>query len=289
MPFFLFLSFHRPHPPLDPPAWAYQQYLDMDLPDPPIGDWVDDLVAPNFNSLNPMQSAKAWPRDKIRRARAAYYGQLTHIDHQIHRFLEVLQEHRLHDNTYVCFTSDHGDMLGDHHQYAKSYPYEGSTNIPMVLAGPRASGVRQAATVDRVVELRDVMPTLLDCAGLPIPESVEGRSFLPLARGEAIDWRDYLHGEHTLPGQSAQFITDDRWKYIWFSGDGREQLFDLKEDPKELRDLAGQPVVADVLARLRGGLVESLTGREEGFIDDGRLVPGRPVRHILSHLEKQDS
>jgi len=283
-PFFLFMSFHRPHPPLDPPAWAYQQYLDMDLPDPPVGDWAEEVAGPRCNPLNPSQSPKVWPREKVRRAMAGYYGQLTHIDHQINRFMEMLMEHRVHENTYVCFVSDHGDLLGDHHLFAKALPYEGSANVPLLLCGPKNSGIRGGGVVDRVIELRDIMPTLLDCAGLPIPQSVEGRSFLPLARGESVEWRSALHGEHPWWEQSIQYVTDDRWKYIWFSGDGREQLFDLKNDPRELHDCAGDATCAGELARLRGVLIESLTGREEGFVQNGRLVTGRPAVSVLSHL-----
>ena len=106
------------------------------------------------------------------------------------------------DTTYICFTSDHGEMMGDHHLFRKGYPYEGSARVPLILRGPRDSGIRRQAVRNEVVELRDIMPTLLDCAGLPIPASVEGRSVLPLARGEAPDWRPYLHGEHTILGQS---------------------------------------------------------------------------------------
>src|SRR5690606_22893619 len=101
---------------------------------------------------------------------------------------------------YVCFVADHGEMLGEHHLFRKGFPYEGSARIPFLLAGP---GLGPGIVRDEVVELRDVMPTLLDLAGLPIPDQVEGRSVAPLARGQRVDgWRPYLHGEHTLLGQS---------------------------------------------------------------------------------------
>lgn len=285
-PFFLFMSFHRPHPPLDPPDWAYRQYLDMDIPEPRCGDWADEFIGPHVNNMVPTQAPKTWPREKVRRAQAGYYGHLTHIDHQIHRFREVLAEHKLADNTYICFVSDHGDQLGDHHLYAKQFPYEGSANVPLLIAGPRprdgGPGIRRGAVVDQVIELRDIMPTLLDCAGLPIPDEVEGHSFLPLLRGEKTEWRKYLHGEHTAWGQGVHYITDDRWKYIWFSGDGREQLFDLANDPTELHECSAER--ADELSRLRQCLATELAGREEGFVSGGKLVTGRPVSPVLSHI-----
>src|SRR5581483_10164665 len=283
-PFFLFMSFHRPHPPYDPPAWAFEQYLDQPMPDPPVGDWVD-ILTEYADPYRPDCTVGKIPPRTLQRARAGYYGHLTHIDHQINRFLEVLDEFGLGQNTYVCFVSDHGELLGDHHLFRKSFPYEGSARIPLILKGPPGSGIgRGTVDQDHVIELRDIMPTLLECAGLPVPESVEGRSFLPLARGESVEWRPHLHGEHTLFGQSAQWLTDGHEKYVWFSGVGHEQLFDLREDPQETRDLARSSSSADRVGRWRQVLIGELADREEGFTDGGRLVPGRPVDPCLSHL-----
>lgn len=288
-PFFLFLSFHRPHPPFDPPAWAFDQYVNAPMPDPPVGDWVD-LFAARDEPHRPDASVATMDPRVLQRARAGYYGHMTHIDHQINRFLEVLQEFGLRDSTYVCFVSDHGELMGDHHLYRKSLPYEGSARVPLILQGPRDSGIRRGSTIRQVIELRDIMPTLLDCAGLPIPESVEGRSFLPLARGDGSpatpggQWRPHLHGEHLYSGQSVQWLTDGCEKYVWFSGTGHEQLFDLEPDPQECHDLAREPASAERVTFWRRALVEALAGREEGFTDGERLITGRPVRPTLSHV-----
>lgn len=293
-PFFLMLSYHRPHPPLDPPKWAYEQYLHagLDIPEPLVGDWEDSVFDGEYQPHACLQQPRKWPADKIRRARAAYYGQLTFIDHQVQRFVEILDEYGHLQNTIFCFVSDHGDMIGDHHCYAKSVSYEGSTRIPFLLFSPRSELIpRGVVDNDHVVELRDVMPTLLDAAGLEIPESVEGSSLMPLLRGESIPWRDYLHGEHSYPlGRinSMHYIVTSTWKYVWHSGTGREQLFDLANDPDELHDLAmGQTPQNEpaMLARLRQCLVDELTGRQEGFVRDGRLVAGRPVVRVLSDLQ----
>ena len=294
-PFFLYLSFHRPHPPYDPPAWAFEQYAHEPMPDPPVGDWVD-LYAPFANPYDPQSPVGQIDPRVLRRARAGYYGHMTHIDHQLNRFLEVLHEFGQRDHSYVCFTADHGELMGDHHLFRKSLPYEGSARIPLLLKGPADSGIERGAAIDAVVELRDVMPTLLDCAGLPIPASVEGLSFLPLARGErpaAVEaaaggaddsdqgWRRYLHGEHTTLGQAVHWVTDGREKYVWLSGSGHEQLFDLVADPQELRDLARRPEHAARVAHWRRILIAELCGRPEGFTDGTRLVPGRPVSPVL--------
>jgi len=282
-PFFLYLSFHRPHPPYDPPRWAFEQYVCQDMPPPPVGDWAEHLapLADPLRSDTPVGEID--PR-MLHRARAGYYGHLSHIDQQVNRFLEALAEFGHADSTYVCFTSDHGELLGDHHLFRKSLPYEGSARIPLILKGTASVGLVRGSVRDEVVELRDLMPTLLDCAGLPIPDSVQGKSLLPLARGEAPDaeWRPYLHGEHTVFAQSVHYITDGHFKYVWYSGDGHEELFDLHADPQELHDLSRE--APGRLTTWREYLIRSLTGREEGFTDGVTLRSGRPVSPVLSHV-----
>lgn len=293
-PFFLFMSYHRPHPPLDPPAWAFEQYLNAEMPEPPVGDWAE-YFAPIHKPFDPDLTAGKMDGRWLRRARAGYYGHMTHIDQQIFRFLEVLREYQLARNTWVCFVSDHGDLMGDHHLFRKTLPYEGSARVPLILAGPPAPGstVRPGTVCSAPVELRDIMPTLLECAGLECDARVEGRSFLGLARGEAqaaADWRPYVHGEHTFGnvgrdgGQLVHYLTDGREKYVWFSGDGHEQLFDLENDPQELHDRARDAGAQQSLSQWRSRLIKELTGREEGFVDGERLVAGRPVDAVLKQL-----
>jgi arylsulfatase len=280
-PFFLFLSFHRPHPPYDPPRWAFEQYISREMPEPPRGDWLD-LWAEYADPQRPDGFVGAIRADILQPARAGYYGHMTHIDHQINRFAEIMREFDLEHNSWFCFTSDHGEMMGDHDMFRKGYPYEGSARVPLILKGPPGSGIRRGSAHSQVAALRDLMPTLLDCAGLPVPPSVEGRSLLPILRGEEIEWRCHLHGEHTAFGQSLQWLTDGRQKYIWCSGTGREQLFDLAADPQELRDLSAIPVYEERLLHWRSTLVNELAGREEAFADGDRLVPGRPVKACLN-------
>lgn len=122
------------------------------------------------------------------------------------------------------------------------------------------------------------MPTVLDLAGVPVPSTVEGRSLLPLMRGEAVDWRPWLHIEHS---PTHHCLTDGREKYIWFVKDGREQFFDLTTDPNELRDLAREPRAAARVDRWRGRMVAELRNRPEGFSDGARLIPGRPYPPVI--------
>ena len=282
-PFFLYLGFHRPHPPYDPPRWAFEQYVNQEMPNPCIGDWTSMLDPYREDALHESHVAR-YPRKVIDRAKAGYYGHITHIDHQINRVLEHLRQYGQHENTWVCFVSDHGEMLGDHHLYRKGYPYEGSSGVPLILSGPPHSTLPRGTTCDAVVELRDIMPTLLDCAGIEPPGEIDGVSVLPLARGERNSVREWLHGEHMLLGQTVQWVTDGHHKYVWWSQDGHEQLFDMDADPDECYDLATNPDWADIVAGCRSRLIAALAGREDGHSDGSQLLPGRPVSPILPSI-----
>ncbi len=279
-PFFLYLGFHRPHPPYDPPQWAFDQYARQRMPDPVIGDWAD-VPEPHRNDQLHEAHVARYQRKVIDRAKAGYYGHMTHIDQQINRVLEHLRQYGQQDNTWVCFVSDHGEMLGDHHMYRKGYPYEGSAGVPFILSGPSSSNLPRGTTCDAVIELRDVLPTLLDCAGLPVPAGIDGTSVLPAARGETGALRPWLHGEHTIFGDTVQWLTDGHEKYVWWSGDGTEQLFDLDTDPDECVDLARRGESAERITHWRKILIDELAGREDGLSDGTRLVTGRPVQPIL--------
>ncbi len=283
-PFFLWMSFVRPHPPFDPPPAYLDWYLGQALPAPALGDWVD-VGGFMEGGMNPVTRRGVIAEPRRQRAQAAYYALISHLDAQIGRFLQALYEYGVLHNTLIVFVSDHGEMLGDHLWFAKALPYEGSAHIPLVLSDPGGQlGLRRGTVASGVVELRDIMPTLLDVADLPIPSTVEGKSLIPLARGEAQAVRDYLHGEHAYGRESNHYVTDGREKYIWWSQTGVEQFFDLTQDPKEERDLARDPRYRATIADWRRRLIEELASREEGYADGEQLIAGRPPKACLSHV-----
>jgi arylsulfatase A-like enzyme len=272
-PFFLTVSFLAPHPPFVPPAFYFDRYLRMDLPDPVIGDWAQRPTGPV-----PVNSPSVdLTGEVLRSAQAGYYGLINHVDDQIRRFLYNLHGIEGFDlkNTIVVFTADHGEMLGDHYLFRKSLPYEGSARIPLLVAGP---GVASGAVIDAPVCLEDVMPTVLDLVGVPVPDTVDGASVAPFLRGEAPLWRDRLHLEHA---GKFHALTDGRRKFVWLTADGRELFFDLQADPRECRNLIDDPARAEEVARWRTALVEELRGRPEGFVADGRLQAGCPYPSML--------
>ena len=185
-------------------------------------------------------------------------------------------------NTVVILTSDHGEMLGDHYLWRKSLPYEGSARIPLLLRAPERFGIKRGSAVDKPVCLEDIMPTVLDMAGVEIPDTVDGQSLLSVCRGEDAPWRPYVHIECT-GGLGNQALTDGKEKYIWFVGDGREQFFDLTKDPRECHDLSADPEMKDRVSYWRDLLVQELKDRPEGFSDGERLIAGRPYPSILPH------
>ncbi|GAA4914661.1 arylsulfatase [Stackebrandtia albiflava] len=279
-PFFLNLSFHRPHPPFDPPQWAFDQFMAAPPYAPVVGDW-----AGRFDRFRqddrPDAPVAEYDRESLHRARAGYLGNMVHIDHQIQRFMEAAAEFGFTvENTWFCFTSDHGEMLGEHRLWRKSLPYEGSARIPFLLAGPESE---PGGVSGELVTLQDVMPTLLDCAGLEVPDGLDGRSLRAVAAGGAPETpREYVHIEHSYQGgQSVHAVVDQRFKYVWFSGDGHEQLFDMVDDREELRDLAAAPESAGALADRRSVLVSLLADSPEGYVADGALVPGREPVEVL--------
>lgn len=286
-PFFLFLSYHRPHPPYDPPAWAFEQYLHAEMSDPPVGDWVNDFGLHWQNSMgtfahdnHPEAFMARLPEHQLRRARAGYYGHMTHIDHQIKRFIEHLKHEGLYDDTIFCFVSDHGELLGDHHLFRKSFPYEGSSRIPLIISGV---DILSGQVRDELVELRDIMPSLLQAAGLPVPEHIDGKSFLQLAQGdEIVDWRKMLHGEHVIFDQTVQWLVTTNEKFIWHSGSGYMQFFDLANDPQEIHNLAPVEGYRSRLVDWQSKLASITADFEEGLSDGINLIPEQSVYPTLS-------
>ncbi len=267
-PFFLKTSFIDPHQPCTPPRDYYERYMNMDLPEPPVADWARVFEEPQ-RGLPVASWRTCLDRQVMKQFMAGYYGCVNHIDNQIGRILQSIPK-----DTVIVFVSDHGEMLGDHQWIRKRSAYEGSARIPYIIRFPESFGLDRGQVRDEVVELMDIMPTLLDAADADIPDTVEGRSLLPLLRAEDDGWREYLHGECAeVPSLNSgqQYLTDGRHKYIWYPGTAREQLFDLENDPKEMEDLADDPGMRGEIEKWRERLVDELGGRNEGFVKDGKL------------------
>jgi arylsulfatase len=273
-PFFLNISFARPHSPYVPPAHYFDMYFYSDLPSPYIGEWSQ-----MHDDTDTAKQPNAW-RGKmssyqIKRARAGYYGSISFIDAQIGRLMNWLSraDSNIKNNTWIIFTTDHGDMQGDHNLWRKTYAYEGSAHIPFIIVPPPADDKPKRAKADEVTELRDIMPTIMDIAGLPTPDTVDGLSVFPLLNAPAQNWRKYIHGEHCTcysEEQEMQYVTDGKRKYIWFPRTGIEQFFDLEQDSGETNNLISAPEYAKEVSRWRGYLVTELKQRNCGWVKDNK-------------------
>ena len=275
-PFFLNISFIDPHPPLTPPAFYYQRYLERDLPGPEMGDWAPPFDGPQ-RGLDPNASQICLSPQDLHCARAAYYGMVNFIDDQLGRLRQFAGG--LLDECLVLFTADHGEMLGDHNLFRKTWPYESSARVPFIVQPPKSWGLAGEVVNESPVGLQDVMPTLLEAAGLAVPQTCTGHSLLPVLRGQSQRVRQLLHGEHAgcyAYDQGNHFVTDGCYKYIWYSQTGVEQLFDLDADPRECRDLGRDADADSLLEPWRQKLIGFLHDRPEAFVDGDQLVPGRP-------------
>jgi arylsulfatase A-like enzyme len=281
-PFFLNISFARPHSPYVPPKSLFDRYMNLDLPKPSVGDWAN-LYADENGPLEGNAWKGVMPEEMIRRANAGYYGEISFIDQQIGRLLHHLWrfDRELLDNTWIIFTADHGDMQGDHNLWRKTYAYEGSTRIPFMVApaGAFKGPIDEFGEVkEQVVELRDIMPTILEAAGLEIPKTVTGASMLPIMQDDSAPWREYLHGEHCWcysRDQEMQYVTDGKRKYVWLPRIDVHQFFDLEADPGERHNLIDDANRQDEIAKWRQFMINELESRDCGWVVNGKLhCPG---------------
>ena len=266
-----YLSYRHPHPPLTPLQAYLDLYRDAQIDAPEAGSWVvpDDLP---YALQAGVTRGERYNARQTEMARRAFYALCTHIDHQLAVVLGTLREEGLLDNTIVAFTSDHGDMLGNHRMWAKRVFYENSANVPLILlgaAGDDRVGTRRVD--DRLVGWQDVMPTLLDLAGVGIPDTVEGLSMV------GAEQREWLYGESGEDGHATRMVHAGRYKLIYYPVGNCRQLFDLQADPRELTDLASDPAHAGVMNSLTEILVSRFYGGDEDWVRDGQLVglPGR--------------
>lgn len=276
-PFFLWTSFTKPHPPWDPCANYWALYQNMDVPDALRGDWSETMEDVPPGLMGPtwcLNNMYRFGDQQRRNAKRAYYATITQIDYSLGLLFARMREMGLLETTWIVFTSDHGDMCGDHHMGAKSVFLEGSAHVPMMVCPP--SGSAEAESLkgyrhDLPVTLADVMPTLLNRAGAALPEPLDGIDLL-----EQIGNPD---PDRVLFGNSADnffMVLDRRYKYTWCRAGGVEQLFDVLNDPMERRELAGAGGNKEEVLRLRGLLIRLLEEHDSPYVKEGRLVPGKP-------------
>ena len=262
-PFCLSISFKAPHGPwnfFDP--HAPNPYENTEIPPPSSYTREDYEAQPRFlrESLN---GSGEWPKDSHKRfinnARTCY-RMITGMDSAVGRIMAALEELGLDDNTVVIFTSDHSSLRGTHGLFGKWIMYEESIRAPLIVRDPRLPAELHGTRRDQMVLNIDLAPAMLAMGGAVIPRRMQGRDFGPLLRDESIGWRSEWFYEHTYntqpprrPIAKSEGVRTERWKYVRYieRDPPYEQLFDLKSDPGEERNLAGLAEHAGVLADMR--------------------------------------
>lgn len=245
-PFFLWLAYTAPHDPRTAPPPYDTMYDPATLPLPknflPEHPWDNGDVRGRDEMLAP------FPRTPgvVRKHLADYYACISYVDSQIGRVLAALQEAGRAEDTLVVFTGDNGLALGQHGLFGKQSVYEHSVRVPLVMRGP---GVAAGAQQNGFVYNYDIFPTVCEMAGVPVPRTVEGRSLAPVLAGRAKAVRDSVVAAYR---DFQRMVRDERHKLIKYSvkGERHTQLFDLSDDPWEMKNLADDPAYAKPLAAL---------------------------------------
>ena len=231
-PFFVHAGFYAPHPPLNPPASALAPYRGRDLP--PRRHSEDEVGYLPRRLARSMTALLETPEDTWDSYRRYFYAMVTHLDENIGRIMDAVDEAGIRDRTLFVITSDHGDYLGDHNLLSKSArPYDGALRIPLIFRGP---GIPSNTAVDELAEIVDVMPTLLQLLGFPQTKGNQGMSLVPLMSGSP------GRGSIYVQAMENRMIRTKSAKY-WIDSYGEEVLFDYSSDPHELRnhkDVLGQ-------------------------------------------------
>lgn len=253
-PYFGFVSFIGPHPPCAPPIPFNRMYDPDRMPNPSRGGIAIDHMDEYLPFMNHLIWAEDINDSHARVLKARYYGEISYIDQCLGRILDAVEARPDADNTVICFFADHGDHLGDHHSWQKESFFEEACHVPFLVSWP-ARLPRDIRRNDLVC-LTDLFGIATHAAGEPQPR--EGIDVLGVLGGR-VSPRQRLFGYYGTPGTSQfkAMVREGDWKYIYMANGGREQLFNLADDPREHRQRIGD--AHDVAKRMREAAVEALS------------------------------
>lgn len=265
-PFLMYLAFGNPHDPRVAAKNYRDQYQREEIPLPknylPVHPFDNGWMTGRDEALAP------WPRTEevVREHLHDYYATITALDSHIGRLLDSLDDQKLRENTIIIFSSDHGLAIGSHGLFGKQNVYEDGMKAPLVFTGP---GIGQGSS-DALVYLMDIYPTVCDLVGIEVPPGLDGQSFAPVLR----DASDSARQNIFLAYEDVQrSIRNDRWKLIRYPKINRTQLFDLKNDPHEINDLAADPKQSKRVERL----LATLAKQQQKYGDTALLTSDTPA------------
>ena len=283
-PFFIGMGYFRPHTPFVATKPWFEEYPveSIKLPDVPADDLKDiPDIALTIDPPDYGLSEKDL-KDCVR----AYIASVAALDAMVGQLLDALDRLKLAESTIVVLFSDHGFLLGEHHQWQKQMLFEPAARVPLLIAGP---GVKsEGGVAPKPVELLDVYPTLAEMCGLAPPGNLEGSSLKPLLDDPSIEWdRPAItqvtrrRNKQLLMGYS---VRTQRWRYIQWSKEGREgeELYDHENDPGEIHNLASDPSQADRIAQMRKVVEPHRAKFLENLAKERRSAATKPV---AAHLQ----
>jgi len=267
-PWFGLASFVTPHPPIAPPIPYNRRYNPDDMPNPVLGGPAVDTADDYLGWMNHAVWAEDISRGQARQLRARYFGAIEFVDACIGRILDAVEARPDADNTLICFFSDHGDHMGDHGAWQKESFFEASCHVPLLVSWPKR--LPAGARFEGLAALTDLFGVVTSASGQA--ELRDGHDLLASLRGVTAA-RETLVGMYGTPGTRLFkcMVRQGDWKYIWLANGGRELLFDVRQDPDEVRTLVeAQPAVT---AALRAAAVRTIANREftQPALEDGGL------------------
>jgi len=235
-PFFVWVSFVNPHFPFDPPKPFDTMYDPDAMPLPPDFHFNQSSRVPEQRVASAGRSFHQLSEATMRKIIAYYYGTVSLVDREVGRILSTLERKGTVDDTLIIFASDHGDLLGHRGMLWKGRMlYDHLIRVPMIVRYPKE--LSRGKVISELCQVTDVMPTLLDYAGVPVPPGVQGSSLRPILRQQKVRWRDAVLSE----AMDVKMVRDFHWKLIFYPGRPYGELYHLAEDPLELTNLYDRP------------------------------------------------
>lgn len=292
-PWLLYVGFQEPHPKFAALRQHYNRYPLEEIDLPVIPDEELDSQHLVYRVLRHLQLLDAEiPEERIRRARAGYYGMITEVDEYIGQIWNALEGENLLENTVFIYTSDHGESLGEHGLWNKSNLYENAAHVPMTVAG---AGIPKNVKIETCVGHTDLAATLMALCGQEIPREFRGHSLVPMMEGTPGDHPGYAFCEnHSAGTPTGSFmIRRSEWKYVHFTW-YEDQLFNLEEDPNELLNRIDDPSAQGIVKELKAILFREVNPEEitrRAFQTQDRrlrdLTEGRSEDEIFSILKSR--
>jgi arylsulfatase len=249
-PFFLWCGFCGPHGPMDPPEPFKSMYPPGEVPLPvELDNW------PSWKRL--------CEEDLMRRCIAYYWGMVTCIDNLIGKLIDVLRKNNLYDNTLIVYTSDHGEMLGERGMMGKCLFYDSVMKVPLWIKPPRNQNAG-SRRIPGITEVMNIAPTILDYAGIEKPQNMWAESLKPLVDGKSERSTDAVFSEYVNSNrsESGKCIRTDSYKYFRWINSGKEEFYDLQNDPCEQFNLASSGEKNDIMQNMKNLLFDWLAASE---------------------------